>query len=271
MLCSHLSVGEGIEPFEPSEWTKLAQILFQSKKQPKDIYNLSETQLSDILRSSSFEIDRIKRLIDRSASLTFEIEKLNNMGIYIVTRADEKYPKLLKDKIGNLRPPLFYYAGDIELLNDDFIGIVGSRDVSDEDMEFTKKSVSNAIKQQFSIVSGGAKGVDTVSTEYAIEKGAAVVEFLSDSMSRKLKASKSIHAIRDGRLLILSATKPDAGFNVGFAMQRNKYIYAQAMGTVVVKSDYNKGGTWAGALENLKHKWSHLYCRKNTNIKEIIL
>lgn len=36
--------------------------------------------------------------------------------------------------------------------------------------------------------------------------------------------------------------KPDAGFNAGIAMQRNKYIYVQSEATVVVKSDYNKGG-----------------------------
>ena len=57
--------------------------------------------------------------------------------------------------------------------------------------------------------------------------------------------------------------KPDAGFSVGIAMMRNKYIYSQSEGTVVVKSDYKKGGTWSGAIENIKHKRSETYCWDN--------
>jgi hypothetical protein len=45
---------------------------------------------------------------------------------------------------------------------------------------------------------------------------------------------------------------PSAGFNVGHAMQRNKLIYALADAALVVNSDYEKGGTWAGAVEQLE-------------------
>ena len=35
---------------------------------------------------------------------------------------------------------------------------------------------------------------------------------------------------------------------------RNRYIYAQSSGTVIIRSDKGKGGTWAGATENLKQE-----------------
>ena len=59
---------------------------------------------------------------------------------------------------------------------------------------------------------------------------------------------------------MMSVAKPDAGFNVGVAMMRNRYIYAQAAGTVIVRSDLNKGGTWTGANENLKNNWCTTLC-----------
>lgn len=37
--------------------------------------------------------------------------------------------------------------------------------------------------------------------------------------------------------------------------------------TVIVRSDYNKGGTWAGATENLRHKYSHTFCWNNKSYK----
>ena len=61
----------------------------------------------------------------------------------------------------------------------------------------------------------------------------------------------------------ISATAPTTGFNVGFAMMRNKYIYSQSDATIVVKTDKNKGGTWAGAVENLKHEWCKELCWNN--------
>ena len=44
-------------------------------------------------------------------------------------------------------------------------------------------------------------------------------------------------------------------------MMRNKYIYAQSEATLVIKADYNKGGTWSGASENLRNRWTLTLCR----------
>ena len=38
----------------------------------------------------------------------------------------------------------------------------------------------------------------------------------------------------------MSVAKPDAAFHVGFAMMRNRYIYAQSEATVVVRADLTK-------------------------------
>jgi predicted Rossmann fold nucleotide-binding protein DprA/Smf involved in DNA uptake len=55
----------------------------------------------------------------------------------------------------------------------------------------------------------------------------------------------------DGFLVLISPYDPSAGFNVGNAMQRNKLIYALADASLVVNSDFKKGGTWSGAVEQL--------------------
>ena len=57
--------------------------------------------------------------------------------------------------------------------------------------------------------------------------------------------------LMEGQLVLVSPYDPSAGFNVGHAMQRNKLIYALADAALVVSSDLNKGGTWAGAVEQL--------------------
>ena len=53
-------------------------------------------------------------------------------------------------------------------------------------------------------------------------------------------------------MLFASPFDPEAGFNVGNAMARNKVIYALADYAVVVNSSLNEGGTWSGATEQLE-------------------
>ena len=89
------------------------------------------------------------------------------------------------------------------------------------------------------------------------------MEILADSLMRKIKEPRTNQAIRDGQLLVLSTAIPEAGFNTGMAMSRNKYIYASSVATIVIKSDFNKGGTWAGAIEAIRHAWTAVFCWEN--------
>lgn len=52
-------------------------------------------------------------------------------------------------------------------------------------------------------------------------------------------------------------------YNVRRQSASRPYIYAQSEATLVVKSDYNKGGTWSGATENLKNHWALTLCRNH--------
>lgn len=259
-LCSHLCVSDDVLPLEPKEWGMLAKKLVEQNMQPSDIFLLSREDFSQRLQMNLEQADRLIRLIDRNASLIFEISRYENMGIYTVTRADSQYPALLKKKLGNQCPPIFYYAGNLELLSKPTIGYVGSRTVGEDDETFARKMVQRTTAQGYGVVSGGAKGVDSIAAEAAIDNGCFSIAYLSDSMERKLKRSSQIKAIQNGQQLLLSVVKPNAGFNPGIAMMRNRYIYAQSEATVIIKSDYNKGGTWSGAMENLSHQWCGTFC-----------
>lgn len=259
-LCSHVCVGEGVRPLEPKEYSELAKKLGNIGKSPKDLFDFTAQDFEQLLELSPDDTDRVKRLLDRNASLAFDLGQYSIMGIETVTRADTEYPQKLKKKLGNACPPIFYYAGDLSLLDRKYIGYVGARTVTVKDIDFTKNAVRKTTSLGYGVVSGGAKGIDTVSGTEALLNGSFTVEFLSDSLMKKLKSSDTVRNIQNGNLLLLSVSKPDAGFNVGFAMMRNRYIYAQSEATVIVRSDLNKGGTWTGATENLKNNWCSTLC-----------
>ncbi|WP_300382113.1 DNA-processing protein DprA, partial [Clostridium sp.] len=223
---------------------------------------------------NSVEAERITKLLAKAGQLTFELDKLKNFGISVLTRADEKFPKVLKERLKDKCPPVIYYCGDINILNNSLVGVVGSRNIDEYGLEFTKKVAKKIVEDNYSLVSGGAKGVDGISQDEVLKNGGKVAIFIADSMINKIKKKEIREAITSKNLLIMSAINPNSGFTVYSAMDRNKYIYALSELTVIVSSDYNKGGTWAGATENIKNNWVPTLVRYDDNIpkgnKELI-
>lgn len=266
MLCSRLLTNAECKPYEPAEWSRLAESLVQAGLQPYDLTVMSDNELRN-LNFIDTEINRLHQLLNRGGSLAFELEKYESMGISVVTRADKGYPRRLKTKLGKSCPPLFYYAGNLKLAEQKCIGFVGSRNIDDNDSRFTERITSTINSIGYSVVSGGAKGVDTISADSSINNGSQAIVFLADSMVKKIRNRQIITAVQNGQLLLLSAVKPDMGFTAATAMMRNKYIYAQSVGTVVVRSDYKKGGTWNGAIDCIRHKISPVFCWNNIEYK----
>ena len=211
--------------------------------------------------------ERVEKLVGRSGSSAFSEEKLQDMGIKIVTFLDEDFPNRLYQKLGDFCPPIFYMCGSSNLLKYRSSGYVGSRTIEERDIQWTRQAVLKNLSDGFGIVSGGAKGVDSVAMECALDNGGVVITYLADNISSKIKDKYCRDHVMNGRLLMLSHVSPFAPKArhtfVAAAMERNKFIYAQSAGTVVVRSDLNKGGTWSGATETLRHKWAPVFVWAN--------
>ena len=257
LLCSYIGINKDdtTKPFSLGEWNCFLDKVIDMKLDPSVVLSKDMEMLTQ-LKYNSNEIERIKKLVSRGGAVAFEIDDLSNKGIEVITLFDTDYPVLLKRKLKRKTPPILFYAGDINLAKKIGIAVVGSRDVDQVGVEFTRKLVSTASKERLVVYSGGAKGVDSISEITAIENGSAVVSFIADSLIAKIKKKEVLKNILQQKLLLISDVKPEAGFSAARAMNRNKYIYAAAYGAFVISSDYNKGGTWAGAIENIKNNWT---------------
>ncbi len=87
-----------------------------------------------------------------------------------ITVFDEKYPECLK----RLRfPPwILFYEGNLDLLNEECISIVGSREATKYGEGITRLIVRNNLDKV--IVSGLAKGIDAIAHDEAIKKGKTI-------------------------------------------------------------------------------------------------
>ena len=267
LLCSYLGISKDSEakPLTLSEWNKFLDCMIKNKSEPGVIL---KQNFRDELKNMSFsekEIGRIEKLISRGGSVAMELDDLSRKGIEVTTLLDKEYPVLLRKRLRKRAPVILYYAGDITLSRKIGIAVVGSRNIDEAGISFTKDLVKRASSEHIIIYSGGARGVDTVSELTAIENGSAVVSYVADSLLTKIKRREVVKAIQENKLLLLSDVKPDVGFSAARAMNRNKYIYASSYGAFAIASDFNKGGTWAGAIENMRNDWVKMFVWDNSN------
>lgn len=248
-------------PLTQKEYESLARWLMERKLRPSDLVSGSASGLLSDIVHAKLEPVRVEALLARGTAMALTLEKWQRSGLWVLSRSDAAYPIRLKKKLGQSAPPLLYGAGDTSLLDTGGLAIVGSRDVSEDALEFTRNVARACARDRLGVISGGAKGVDSAAMQGAGEAGGVVIGVLAADL---LRASVNRHnrtGIQSGKLVLVSPFNPEAGFNAGNAMARNRFIYALADYALVVDSAQGEGGTWAGALENLRHGWVPLYVR----------
>lgn len=243
----------------PTEFRNLNNFLISKNTTTADLLEFEGINLLKDYAANETIKHRIVELLRQGTTLAISFEKWERAGIWAMSPSHEHYPKKYLDKFGDKSPPVIFGAGKKELLSKKGIGIVGSRNVSEENKKIAYGLGEIASEQAFSVISGGAKGVDELSMRGAINKEGQIIGVMSSNLLKTAMSKKYRDAIARGDLTVIAMVNPEAGFNVGAAMQRNKYIYALSELAIAVCSTIEKGGTWTGATENLKNNWVPLY------------
>ena len=256
---------EGAKPLSPGEWTRLANWLRERGLDPSA---LLENEFRDLLSGwddRSILLDRLDALLGRGAALGLAVEKWERAGLWILARLDPGYPTRLARRLGPTAPPVLFGCGRRPLLERGGLAVVGSRDASEDDLDFSKRLGETASQQGYSIVSGGARGVDRSAMKGAFDGEGTAVAVLADSLLRAATSALYRRPLFSGDLALVCAVNPEARFNVGNAMARNRYIYCLADAAVVVASARGSGGTWNGACENAKADWVPLWVKRSSD------
>ena len=267
LLCSQLGLDDNsAKPLTLREWNPLVRKMQAASIRPADLLELSQTDLQTKFDLPTEHATRITQLTDRTDSLHHELTHLESLGIYPLTRADSDYPERYRQRLKDSAPTVLFYAGEKALLGQPGIAVVGSRHL-DEAGQDCARFVGNACGLSGQVLySGGAKGVDTLSMESALEARGTAVSVLADSLTRAVRSRKE--ALSRGDLCLVTPYSPSAGFSVGAAMGRNRLIYCLADYAIVVASDAETGGTWAGATETLKNNWIPVFVLEHDAMPE---
>lgn len=268
LLCGYFGGKDrDVQPLSLSEYNKLALWLRNEKLRPEDLLSREGEEQLATFAKGNVTPERLHRLLERGMELGFAVEEWSRQGLWVVSRGEEAYPRRLKKRLREAAPALLFGAGEQGLMDTVGLGMVGSRDADDRALDFTRQIGRQCSVEGITVVSGGARGVDQESMSAALEAGGTVIAVLAEGIARPAVSKQYRSHIADGRLVLVSPYHPGARWTTGNAMGRNKHVYALSDWTLVVSSGTD-GGTWAGAVEDLKNGWAPLVVRLDAHVPE---
>jgi len=216
------------------------QKLLKEYKTPKRIYSLEEKDLEKI---EGIGEKLTKEILNREyrERLEEQEEYLKRNNIELISIEDSRYPKKLK-QIYDM-PICLYVKGNTEILNEFSIAVIGCRESTKYGEQATIKLVPELVKNNTVIISGLAKGIDSMAHKITVkEKGKTIAVIGSglDNLYPKENLNLVKQILENGGAIITEypiGTKPE---KLNFPA-RNRIISGLSDGILVIEAKKKSG------------------------------
>lgn len=225
--------------------------LIKEYKKEEEVYNnfTSIQTKSNYFKGKLTNISK-EEILEKAKKLEVWNKKNNVMFINI---NDKDYPEELK--LIDEPPYGLFYKGNINCLKSKKVAFVGSRNCTNYGIEVTKILTKELISYSISIISGGARGIDSIAHNIAVNEGGSTVIVLGcgiDIIYPSSNASLYKKAIDKGLILTEFLPKtPPMGYNFP---RRNRIISGLSQVVLIIEAAKKSGSliTASYALEQGK-------------------
>ncbi len=196
-------------------------------------------------------------LHDIQAETEKEVEAVTKLGGIIITYSDEDYPLLLKQI--QSPPIMLYVLGEMKEVDSNAVAIVGTRRPTSYGKEQAEKFAKELVENNITIVSGLARGIDTIAHASALKFGGRTIAVIGSGLDVIYPAeNKKLAKMIEENGAVISeyplGTKPDAQ---NFP-KRNRIISGLSLGSLIVETKVNGGAMYTAnfALEQNREVFS---------------
>jgi DNA processing protein len=223
----------------PGIGSTLMRRLLDRFNTPEAVFHAPMKELSKIEGLGEKVVQEIRKgplekVVERELSL------LREVGGRVITLKDEEYPKRLKDIYDP--PALLYVRGALKKEDEFAIAIVGSRKTTPYGRWFTEKVSQELARHGVTIVSGMARGIDSLAHWGAISGGGRTIAVLGCGVDVIYPSeNRNLFAKMIDRGAILSEFPMGSPPEGGHFPRRNRIISGLSLGVVVVQASEKSG------------------------------
>lgn len=205
---------------------------------------------SAILRASKSQLLQVRGIGDETAEaianweksidLTSELKRIQEFGCHILTQTDEGYPESLKQIYD---PPIVLYVkGRLTAKEKNAVAMVGARRTTHYGIETARKLAYQLAYVGVTVVSGGARGIDTAAHQGALSAKGRTVCVLGTGINIVFPPE---NAELFERIAASGAVITQYPFNRNADKQsfaiRNRIVAGMALGAIVVEANLSSG------------------------------
>lgn len=233
--------------------------------------------LSNLLNTSENEFYKMYIFVkDSFQSLTEDV--------ILLKKGDELYPKQLAN---TLDAPLYLFLkGDVDLLNERSVCVVGSRNASNTSIQKTSRIVQSLIKRNIVVNAGLAKGIDTATHSAALRFGGKTIAVIGTPINQYYpKENKELQIEIENRGLVISQFPPCNKVNRWNFPIRNATMSGISLATIIMEAGETSGALKQAdyalkqkrrvlipksAIDNNSVSWPEKYVSKGAKVFETL-
>jgi len=194
------------------------------------------------LKGAGLDRNTVNAITDRrpNISLTAEMEKLNHHRVKVLNWHDDGYPARLKEIYDY--PPIIYIRGSLLPQDEWCLAVVGTRRATVYGRQVTEEIAADLARSNITIVSGLAKGIDTVAHKSALEAGGRTLAVFAcglDTVYPAENADLARRIMQQGALIseYPLGTRPRAEY----FPRRNRILSGLSLGVLVTEAGQTSG------------------------------
>jgi DNA processing protein len=177
---------------------------------------------------------------EKTIDLPGELGRISDFGCHILTQADEDYPELLRQIYDP--PVVLYVKGKLTAADKNAVAMVGSRQTTHYGIEVARKLAYQLAYVGVTVVSGGARGIDSAAHQGALAAKGRTITVLGTGINLVFPPENK--ELFD-RITLNGAVITQFPFNRQADKQsfpiRNRIVAGMTLGTVVVEASLNSG------------------------------
>ncbi len=216
-----------------------ARILLEHFGEPPAILSASHAQLRRV-RNIGEETAAAIAGWEKNVDLAAELKRISDFGCRILIQSDENYPALLREIYD---PPLVLYVkGELNARDKGAVALVGSRQTTHYGIETARKLAYQLAYIGVTVVSGGARGIDTAAHQGALSAKGRTIAVLGTGINLIAPPENAalFHRIAENGALVTQFPFNRPADKQSFPI-RNRIVAGMTVGTVVVEADLHSG------------------------------
>lgn len=177
---------------------------------------------------------------EKSVDLDAELQRITDYDCHVISQSDDTYPEWLRQIYD---PPIVLYVrGTLTPADKNGVALVGSRMTTHYGIETARKLAHQLANLGVTVVSGGARGIDTAAHQGALSAGGRTIAVLGTGINLVFPPENGSLFDRipaSGALLTqfpFNRTADRQSFPI-----RNRIVAGMTLGTVVVEANLTSG------------------------------